>query len=111
MTPRLALPLPLDLLADFCRRHGIVRLEVFGSIIRDDFGPESDIDLMYTLAPGVIDTMSLLDLAGWELELEELLGRTVELVDRVGVEQSRNPYSRERILASAQELLDLGKAA
>lgn len=111
MATLLSFPLPMDVLTAFCQRHRIVCLEAFGSIIRDDFGPESDIDLMYTLAPGAIEGMSLFDLVDWEEELSELLGRKVDLVDRVGVEQSRNPFARKRFLESALPLLDLGLPA
>jgi len=111
MSVRTAIPLPLDLLADFCRQYGIERLEVFGSILTDEFGPNSDIDLLYTFAPGAIAGISLMDIAGWEIELSEKLGREVQLVDRVGIERSRNHIRRNGILQSAEVLLDFTQAA
>src|SRR5437762_2432508 len=67
---------PLDAIRDFCRRHSIRRLALFGSILRDDFGPESDIDVLVEFEPGKSP--------GWEFfgfqdELSALLGRPVDL--------------------------------
>jgi uncharacterized protein len=63
-------------IAEFCRRHNIVRLSLFGSILRDDFGPESDIDVLIEFPTA---TPSLLELGGMQQELSALLGRTVDL--------------------------------
>jgi predicted nucleotidyltransferase len=63
-------------IADFCRRHGIVRLSLFGSILRRDFGPDSDIDVLIEF-PG--STPSLLELGGMQQELSGILGREVDL--------------------------------
>ena len=63
-------------IADFCRRHGIVRLSLFGSILRDDFTPESDIDVLVEFNG---PSPSLLDLGGMQVELTEMLGRFVDL--------------------------------
>lgn len=64
-------------IAAFCKRHGVLRLSLFGSIVRDDFGPESDIDVLVEFAPG--QTPSLMDLGGMQVELTEMLGREVDL--------------------------------
>lgn len=64
-------------LAGFCRTHHIRKVSFFGSVLRDDFGPESDVDVLVEVAPGI--PMGLIRLAGMELELEELLGRKVDL--------------------------------
>jgi predicted nucleotidyltransferase len=67
-----------EALAAFCRRHGIRRLALFGSALRDDFGPESDVDLLVEFNPGSVP--GLLTLAGMELELAGLFGgREIEL--------------------------------
>lgn len=73
------LPIAIDnsLLADFCRRHGIRRLSLFGSVLREDFGPDSDVDVLVEYDPGA--KVGLLDLAGMEIELTEILGRRVDL--------------------------------
>jgi predicted nucleotidyltransferase len=63
--------------AAFCQRHGIVRLSLYGSVLREDFGPDSDIDVLVEFAPG--QTPSLLDLGGMQVELSEMLGREVDL--------------------------------
>jgi uncharacterized protein len=94
--------LPKDRLAEFCRRWDIVRLEVFGSALRDDFGPESDIDFLVTFAPEA--RRSLFDLIGAEEELSQMLGRKVDLVSRPGVERSRNWIRRREILGTARLL-------
>lgn len=63
-------------IAAFCRRNGIVRLSLFGSILRDDFGPESDIDVLIEFAG---PPPSLIDLGGMQVELTEMLGQFVDL--------------------------------
>jgi predicted nucleotidyltransferase len=63
-------------IAEFCRRHKIIRLSLFGSILREDFGPESDIDVLIEFPAA---TPSLLELGGMQQELSALLGRTVDL--------------------------------
>src|ERR687894_960065 len=65
-----------DRIAAVCRRHGIVRLSLFGSILRDDFGPDSDIDVLVEFDG---PSPSLLDLGGMQVELTEMLGRFVDL--------------------------------
>jgi hypothetical protein len=87
--------------ADFCRRHGVVRLEVFGSFVNGQSRPDSDIDLLVTFAPGMnpgLDFFALSD------ELEQLVGRRVDLLTRRSVEQDVNPIRRKSILESAHEL-------
>ena len=64
-------------IAAFCRRHGVARLSVYGSALRQDFGPDSDIDVLVEFPPG--GTPSLLDLGGMQVELSELFGREVDL--------------------------------
>jgi predicted nucleotidyltransferase len=69
--------IPSESIAEFCRRHGVARLALFGSILSDDFRPESDIDVLVEFPPG--GTPSLLDLGGMLVELRALLGREVDL--------------------------------
>jgi predicted nucleotidyltransferase len=83
----------------FCRRHGISRLELFGSALRSDFREESDVDFLATLRPDAHPT--LLDWAKMQEELAGIIGREVDLVSRRAVERSRNAYRREPILATA----------
>jgi predicted nucleotidyltransferase len=75
--PVQAIELPRDAIAAFCRRHRIRRLSVFGSVLRDDFRPNSDVDVLIEFEPGA--GAGLIRLGGMEIELGELLGRTVDL--------------------------------
>ena len=93
---------PRDALAAFCQEHGIKRLSVFGSVLREDFGPESDIDVLVEFEPG--RTPGLLGIAGIEMRLSALFGREVDLVTRSAVEQSRNYIRRSTILDWAEEV-------
>lgn len=99
-------PLPIDLpneaLVDFCRRWRIIKLEVFGSILRDDFGPDSDIDFLVTFDPAA--RLSLFDLVDAQDELAALIDRPVDLVERGPIEQSRNWMRRRMILGSAKTI-------
>lgn len=69
--------LPEDKIAEFCQRHKIRRLSLFGSILREDFGPGSDIDLLVEFEPDA--TVGFIRLAGIERELGELLGRKADM--------------------------------
>lgn len=87
-------------LADFCRRWQITELSLFGSILRDDFGPDSDIDLLVKYGPA--PRRSLIDHIKIENELSSLLGRKVDLSSKAGVESSKNRIIRKSILDSAE---------
>jgi predicted nucleotidyltransferase len=89
-----------DQLADFCRKWKITELSLFGSALREDFGPESDVDVLVTFAPG--HRWGLLDAVRMEQEIAELLGRAVDLVSRRAVERSDNWIRRRAILESAE---------
>ena len=69
--------IPHDRIGAFCRRHGVSRLSLFGSALREDFGPGSDVDILVEFPQG--QTPSLLDLGGMLLELQEILGYEVDL--------------------------------
>jgi predicted nucleotidyltransferase len=109
MTPAAA-ALPIEIpetpLAELCRRWGVQELALFGSVLRDDFGPESDIDLLVSFAPET--RWSLFDLAEMQMQLEALLGRRVDLVERRAVEASENYIRRKRILSSLRPLYVAG---
>ena len=89
-----------DKLSDFCRHWKIIELSLFGSVLRDDFRPDSDIDVIVTYASEA--EWSLLDHIEMEGELASLFGRDVDLVTRRSVEQSHNWIRRKGILDSAQ---------
>jgi len=92
------IPLPDLDIEDFCRRWQVSELALFGSVLRDDFRPDSDVDVLVTFAPGA--HWSLFDMVRMQKELESLLGREVDLVERKAVEQSENYIRRKRILGS-----------
>ena len=94
--------LPADQIAVFCRRWGIVELSLFGSVLRDDFRDESDVDVLVSFAPSA--ERSLLDHVAMQDELSELLGRKVDLVSRRAIEASSNRIRREAILASLEPI-------
>ena len=88
-----------EALAAFCRRWKIVEFAVFGSALREDFGPESDLDVMVTYAPDA--EWGLFDVVAMENELAELAGRPVDLLTIRAVESSHNPIRRKEILGTA----------
>jgi len=86
-----------DQIAAFCRRNQIARLALFGSVLRDDFGPESDVDVLVKFEPGA--RVGLITLAGMEIELSEMIGRKVDM--RTAEDLSR--YFRDEVLAEAED--------
>jgi predicted nucleotidyltransferase len=92
--------LPQAEIAEFCRRWQIAELALFGSVLRNDFGPESDLDVLVTFSPGA--DWGLLDHYQMKQELVKLFGREVDLLTRRAVEQSRNWLRRREILSTAQ---------
>lgn len=98
------IPIDRESLSRFCRRWGIVELALFGSVLRDDFGPGSDVDVLVTFGPG--SGVTLFDMATMREELRAIFGREVHLVSRGAIEASRNPIRRRAILSSA-EVLDV----
>ena len=89
---------PEDRLAEFCARHGVRRLWAFGSILRNDFGPNSDVDLLVEFQPG--RTPGMIGFGAMIVELEGLLGRQVDL--RTPADLSR--YFRDEVVRSARPL-------
>jgi len=83
-------------LAEFCRKHHIQRLALFGSVLRDDFEPSSDVDVLVEFDPNHLP--GLIGLSGMELELGELIGRKVDL--RTPQDLSR--YFRQEVIDSAE---------
>ena len=89
-----------DELAAFCKRWNIAELALFGSVIRDDFGPESDVDVLASFDPQARHT--LFDIVRMQDELGKMFDRNVDLITRAAVEGSRNYIRRKAILDSAQ---------
>ena len=94
--------LPMERIAEFCRRWRIRELEIFGSFLREDFRPDSDLDFLYTFAKGVHWT--LYDLVSMDQELAAIVGREVDLVSRSAVERSQNSIRRHDILSTSEPI-------
>ncbi|MBC6420867.1 MAG: nucleotidyltransferase family protein [Hormoscilla sp. SP5CHS1] len=92
--------LPEEKIEEFCRRWQITELAVFGSVLRDDFRPDSDIDFLVSFAPD--ENWSLFDLVDMERELAAIVGRKVDLIEKVAIERSHNQLRRKEILSTAQ---------
>lgn len=90
------LEIPREQVAAFCHKHHIRRLSLFGSVLRDDFRPDSDVDVLVEFEPG--HTAGFLRMAGLELELSEMLKRKADV--RTAGELSR--YFRNEVVASAE---------
>ena len=90
---RSKISIPQKRLKQFCVQYRVRRLALFGSALREDFNPESDIDILVELEPG----SSLLDLVAIKQDLEDLLGCKVDVV----TESSLSPYIREDVLKEA----------
>ena len=84
----------------FCRKWKVTELSIFGSALRADFQPDSDVDLLACFAPGA--GWSVFDHARMELELSQILHREVDLVTRLAVDESPNRNRREEILKTAR---------
>ena len=94
--------IPAEGIAAFCERWQVTEMALFGSVLRDDFGPDSDIDVLVAFREGARHT--LFDMVRMEEELKEVFGRDVDLVCRRGIEQSGNYLRREAILQSAETI-------
>ncbi len=97
----MARPLPIAIpqvkLADFCRRNRIGKLSFFGSVLREDFGPDSDVDVLVEFEPG--RAPGLLGLSSMQRELSEILGRRVDL----NTKGFLSPYFAAEVLREARE--------
>jgi uncharacterized protein len=89
--------IPKQKIAQFCQRHHIRRLALFGSALREDFKPDSDVDVLVEFEPGT--RVGMIRLAGIELELSQLLGRKVDMNTPGFISK----YYREEVLAEAED--------
>ncbi|MGH2633616.1 MAG: nucleotidyltransferase family protein [Tepidiformaceae bacterium] len=94
-TPTYPIPIPFEAIAEFCKRNHIRKLSLFGSILRDDFGPDSDVDVLVEFEEGKTPGFAYFRMAR---ELEELLGRRVDFQTEQGI----STYFVEEVLAQAQ---------
>ena len=86
----------------FCERWKVSNLALFGSVLRDDFREDSDLDVLVEFRPDA--TVGLFDLSQMQRQLSEIFGREVVLVDRRSVEQSRNYFRRKSILCEVETI-------
>jgi predicted nucleotidyltransferase len=103
-----AFPLPTDAITQFCRRWKIRELALFGSVIRADFGPESDVDVLVTFADDA--DWGLLTHMQMQQELTTILQRPIDLVSKRALEQSPNWVRREAILSTAQVIVSMDES-
>lgn len=96
------LDIPQEEIIAFCNKWQVTEFALFGSVLRDDFRPDSDVDVLVEFAPSAKRT--LFHLMEMQDELEALFGRKVDLLTRRGVEQSRNPLRKRAILSNAKVL-------
>lgn len=96
MMAKIRIDIPREKIAEFCKRNHIRRLSLFGSVLRGDFGADSDIDLLVEFDPDHIP--GFIRLAGMEIELTEILGRKVD----VRTAQDLSRYFRQEVLNSAE---------
>lgn len=100
MIAKLPIELPIERIGEFCRKWKIGELALFGSVLRQDFRPDSDVDVLVTFAAEA--RHSVFDLIRMKNELKAILGREIDLVDKRVVEESDNYIRRDHILNSAE---------
>jgi uncharacterized protein len=89
--------LPINQVVEFCKRWQVNEFALFGSVLRDDFRPDSDVDVLVSFDPSA--PWSLFDLVTMQDELQKIFGRPVDLVEREGL---RNPFRKNSILSSRE---------
>jgi uncharacterized protein len=99
-----AIELPMQRIAEFCHTWQVTEFALFGSVLRDDFRPDSDIDIMVQFHPEAHPTFNTLD--QMETELKTIFDRDIDLITRQGIETSRNYLRRQEILSSAQVIYE-----
>ena len=99
---RIQIDLPKEKIAAFCRRNHIRELALFGSALRSDFRPDSDVDMLVEFEPG--QEPGLMELVAMENELSEILGRKADMVERQAVERSENYIRRRYVLQSVEKV-------
>lgn len=93
--------IPKKKIAEFCRRNHIRKLALFGSVLRDDFRHDSDVDVLVEFEPGKTPGFAFITMQD---ELKEIIKRDVDLLTFKSIESSRNYIRREAILSSAREV-------
>ena len=103
-----AATIPLNKIAEFCQRWQVRELALFGSALRDDFGLDSDVDMLVAFAANA--EWGLFEHVQMQQELETLLQRSVDLISRRALERSQNWLRRREILDTAQTLFSKQEA-
>jgi predicted nucleotidyltransferase len=101
--PRPRIDIPREKIAAFCRKWKVAELSLFGSVLRDDFRPDSDVDMIVALKSGPIEFEQFLAM---KEELEKIFAREVDLLTKSSVERSPNPYRKADILNSAYPIYE-----
>jgi predicted nucleotidyltransferase len=96
----LGIPLPKGDIDRFCHRWKVAELALFGSVLREDFGADGDVDVMVSFAADA--RWTLFDLVRMEGELKTIVGRDVDLVERAAIERSENYIRRKSVLANVE---------
>ncbi len=97
---RAQIRIPKDQIAEYCKRNQVRRLSLFGSVLREDFGPDSDVDVLVEFEPGT--RIGLIRLSGLEIELSNIVGRKVDL----NTPGFLSKYFRDQILTEADVQYD-----
>ena len=97
---RAKIRIPKNQIAEYCKRNQVRRLSLFGSVLREDFGPDSDVDVLVEFEPGT--RIGLIRLSGLEIELSNIIGRKVDL-NTAGF---LSKYYRDQILTEADVQYD-----
>ncbi len=100
----LKIKVPRAKIAEFCKRWNISEFAIFGSALRSDFRPDSDVDVMVSFEPQA--NISLFDMVHIQDELKAIFGREVDLISKRGLENSRN-YLRRKLILNSAEVLDV----
>lgn len=99
LTQRSRIPVPSEKIAELCKQYHIRRLALFGSVLREDFRPDSDIDILVEFEPGHTPGFAFIDIQD---KLSDLFGRTIDL----NTPQDLSRYFRDRVLAEAEVYYD-----
>ena len=100
---------PREQIAEFCRKWRVDEMALFGSVLRDDFRPDSDVDVLLEFAPDA--GISLFDYTDIQDDLEAIFGRRVDVVSKRGILQGRNPFSQKEILGRARVIYAMEEQA
>lgn len=92
------IPIDREKIAEFCQKHGIIEFSLFGSVLRDDFGPDSDVDVMISLSPQT--RFGLIKYGRLIYDLRQLIGRDVDVVLRKEIEASSNRFRKRDVLSN-----------